>query len=312
MRPTFDRFGDDVAASLQALIRLQTNEPPRQVSAGSFATNTRSHSNTRSIVRVSILDKIIARTRQTIEQDKSVVPPRELSASLNDLPPTLGFADALAATDEVRLIAEVKKQSPSAGLIRDDFDPPSIAAAYQDGGAACISVLTDEPFFGGRLEFLAAVRRAVDVPILRKDFIVDAYQIDQARLAGADAVLLIAECLTPSQLIDLHHHAAGLSMDTLIELYDPENLDHVLATATRLVGVNNRNLHTFETSLEHTIEIGRSVPKDRLLVGESGIHTNDDVRHLAAGGVKAILVGESLMRQSDIVAATRRLLGTAG
>lgn len=258
---------------------------------------------------MSILDKIIVQTRQTIERDKSKLSPADLTAMLLGVPPTRGFADALAATDEVRLIAEVKKQSPSAGLIREDFDPPKIAMAYQNGGAACISVLTDEPFFGGRLEYLTAVRGSIDLPILRKDFIVESYQIDQARVAGADAVLLIAECLSASQLIELHDHAVSLGMDTLIELYDPENLAKVLATSTRLVGVNNRNLRNFETSLNHTIEIGRDVPSDRLLVGESGIHTNDDVRQLAAGGVKAILVGESLMRQQDIAAATRRLMG---
>ena len=260
---------------------------------------------------MSILDKIIASTRQTIARDIAEVSRDDLRSRLTDLPPTRGFAGALAATDEVRLIAEVKRQSPSAGLIREDFDPAAIAAAYQSGGAACISVLTDEPFFGGHLSFLSDVRAAVDLPLLRKDFIVDEYQIDQARLAGADAVLLIAECLSPSDLRRLHDHAASLSMDTLIELYEPENLPAVLATGTRLVGVNNRDLRTFQTNLGHTLEIGRNVPEDRILVGESGIHTAADIAHLKTGGVKAVLVGESLMRQPDIQRATQKLLQPA-
>ena len=258
---------------------------------------------------MSILDKIVAQTRRTIERDKSDLPPSELRSRLVDVPPTRGFAESLAATDRVRLIAEIKRQSPSAGLIREDFDPPTIADAYAAGGAACLSVLTDEPFFGGHLDYLRQARASVDLPILRKDFIVDEYQIDQAREAGADAVLLIAECLSAGDLRRLHDHAVSLDLDTLIELYEPENLDAVLDTGTRLVGVNNRDLRTFDTNLSHTIEIGRQVPGDRILVGESGIHTAADVATLAAGGVKAILVGESLMRQDDIVSAVKTLIG---
>lgn len=225
------------------------------------------------------------------------------------MPPCRDFHAALAFGDEVRLIAEVKRASPSAGLIREDFDPVSIAAAYAEGGAACISVLTDEPFFQGSLDFLRAVRQAVDLPILRKDFIVDEYQLLQARVNGADAVLLIAECLTPTQLIQLDERARGLGMQTLIELYEPDNLAAVLATKTRLVGVNNRDLRSFHTDLNHTLRVATNIPPDRLIVGESGIASYDDVQRLHAGGVKGILVGESLMRQADIAAATRRLLG---
>ena len=257
---------------------------------------------------MSILEKIVAETRRTIERDQSATPPSELRAAVGDALPTRGFADALAATGEIRLIAEIKRQSPSAGLIREDFDPPSIAQSYAAGGATCLSVLTDQPFFGGELEFLRQARAAVDLPILRKDFIVDEYQIDQARVAGADAVLLIAECLSPSALKRLHDYAVSIGLDTLIELYEPSNLDRVLDTGTRLVGVNNRDLRTFETDLNHTIAIGRGVPGDRILVGESGIHTAADVAKLAAGGVKAILVGESLMRQPDIDQAVQDLL----
>jgi indole-3-glycerol phosphate synthase len=207
------------------------------------------------------------------------------------------------------LIAEVKRASPSAGLIREDFDPATIARCYQRGGAACISVLTDEPFFQGSLQYLRQVRQAVDLPLLRKDFIIDRYQLLQARAAGADCVLLIAECLDADRLRQLTEQTFELGMQTLIELFEPEHLDAVLATGTRLVGINNRNLRTFETSLDHTLQLRPQIPQDRLVVGESGIRNHDDLIRLGAGGVKAVLVGESLMRQADITAATRNLLG---
>lgn len=258
---------------------------------------------------MTILDEILVKTRQTIEADRMAVPASELQAIAADLPACRDFHGALAAGDEVQLIAEVKRASPSAGLIREDFDPASIADCYQVAGAACISVLTDEPFFQGSLEYLKRVRSAVELPVLRKDFIVDPYQLLQARAVGADCVLLIAECLSPSELSDLHGQAVELGLQTLIELFEPTNLEAVLATGTKLVGVNNRNLHTFETSLSHTLDLRPEIPSDRLVVGESGIRTHEDVKQLGAGGVKAILVGESLMRQDDIVLATRRLLG---
>ena len=256
----------------------------------------------------TILDDIVAATRKTIVADKAAMPASELRARLADLPPTLDFYAALAVTNDVRLIAEVKKASPSAGLIREDFEPVAIAKAYQSAGAACISVLTDKPFFQGDLQYLRDIRAAVEVPLLRKDFIVDEYQLLQARVAGADCALLIAECLSAVELKHLHDFATELGLQTLIELYDPENLEAVLATGTRLVGVNNRDLRTFKTDLRHTLRLRASIPSDRLVVGESGIHTHDDVRMLADGGVKAILVGESLMRQSDIGFAVRKLM----
>ncbi len=259
---------------------------------------------------MTILDDILVKTRATIQRDRGLVSPEQLAATVAAMPPCRDFHAALAAGEEVRLIAEVKRASPSAGLIREDFDPATIAAAYAEGGAACISVLTDEPFFQGSLDYLRAVRQAVDLPILRKDFIVDEYQLLQARASGADAVLLIAECLTPEQLIQLDERASALGLQTLIELYEPENLDAVLATKTRLVGVNNRDLRSFHTDLNHTLRIAKKIPADRLIVGESGIASHDDVQRLQAGGVKGILVGESLMRQPDITAATRRLLGS--
>lgn len=257
---------------------------------------------------MTILDDILVKTRQTIEFDKRSVEPEKWLDQIAGMNPCRDFHAALVATDDVRLIAEVKKASPSAGLIREDFDPPSIAKAYADGGAACISVLTDEPFFRGSLAYLRAVREAVDLPILRKDFIIDEYQLLQARAAGADAVLLIAECLSGDDLIRLDRRAAELGLQTLIELFDPENLDAVLATSTKLVGVNNRDLRTFRTDLDHCIAVAANIPADRLVIGESGIATAADVSRLKSGGIKAILVGESLMRQPDIASATRRLM----
>ena len=258
---------------------------------------------------MTILDKILIETRQTVEKDRNLVPEHELEAAVRDLPPCKDFLAALAAGDQVQLIAEVKRASPSAGLIREDFDPAQIAQQYESGGAACISVLTDEPFFQGALDYLRLVRRTVNLPILRKDFIVDHYQLLQAREAGADCVLLIAECLTAEELDRLTEQAISLGLQTLTELYEPENLEKVLSTRTRLVGVNNRNLKTFETSLEHTLNLRPLIPADRLVVGESGIRTHEDVEHLGKGGVKGILVGESLMRQPDILVATQKLLG---
>lgn len=257
----------------------------------------------------TILDKIVASTRQTIAADRADKSAAALEAEIRDLPPARDFYAALAAGDQVQLIAEVKRASPSAGMIREDFDPVAIATAYAQAGAACISVLTEGPFFQGSLEYLRAIRQQVDVPLLRKDFIVDPYQLLQARAAGADCVLLIAECLAPDELRRLHDEALRLGLQTLIELYDVDNLDAVLATGTRLVGVNNRDLRTFQTDLNHTLRLRQQIPEDRLVVGESGIATAQDVRRLGAGGVKAILVGESLMRQADIAAAVRGLIG---
>ncbi|OYP38127.1 indole-3-glycerol phosphate synthase TrpC [Rhodopirellula sp. MGV] len=258
---------------------------------------------------MTILDDIIEKTRLTIQRDRAALSGDELERQLEGLPPCRDFHGALAAGDQINVIAEVKRASPSAGLIREDFDPVTIAKGYVAGGAACISVLTDEPFFQGSLDYLRQVRAAVDVPLLRKDFIVDRYQLLQARAAGADCVLLIAECLSPDELTTLHNQAAELGMQTLIELYEPDNLDAVLATGTKLVGINNRNLKTFVTSLQHTLDLCPKIPGDRLVVGESGIRTHADLLHLATGGVKAVLVGESLMRQPDVTVALKQLLG---
>lgn len=258
---------------------------------------------------MTILDDILVKTRQTLDRDRAALSAQELESQIKDLPACRDFRGALAAGPDVNVIAEVKRASPSAGLIRSDFDPATIAKAYVDGGAACISVLTDEPFFQGSLDYLRQVRSVVDVPLLRKDFIVDRYQLLQARDAGADCVLLIAECLSADELKCLHEQALDLGMQTLIELFEPANLEPVLATGTQLVGINNRDLRTFHTTLDHTLNLCPSIPDDRLIVGESGIREHQDLIRLAAGGVKAVLVGESLMRQDDIESALRSLLG---
>ncbi len=258
---------------------------------------------------MTILDDILVQTRATIETDRAKVAEAELKAAIRDLPPCRDFHAALATGNEVRLIAEVKRASPSAGRIRDEFDPVAVARCYQQAGAACVSVLTDQPFFQGSLEYLREIRQAIDLPLLRKDFLVDPYQLLQARAAGADCVLLIAECLDPESLRQLHDQALELGLQTLIELFEEKHLDAVLATGTRMVGINNRNLKTFHTNLEHTLRLRPRIPADRLVIGESGIRTHDDLLRLKAGGVKAVLVGESLMRQPDITAATGRLLG---
>jgi indole-3-glycerol phosphate synthase len=259
----------------------------------------------------TILDKIVATKRAEIARAKTARPEVGLRARLADAPPVRDFFAALADVGPIKLIAEVKKASPSAGLIRADFDPVAIARTYAAHGATGISVLTDEPYFQGRLEYLTAIRAAVDLPILRKDFILDTYQLVEARIGGADAVLLIAECLDDCNLRKLFNEACELGMTPLVELYEPENLPRVLEAGATLIGVNNRNLHTFEVDLEHAIRVRAQVPDDCVLVAESGIKTRSDVERLAAAGVTAILVGESLMREPDIAAAVDRLLGRA-
>jgi indole-3-glycerol phosphate synthase len=257
----------------------------------------------------TILDKIVATKRDEIARAKAALPEARLRERLADAPPVRDFLGALRGGPPVRLIAEVKKASPSAGVIREDFDPVAIARTYQRHGASCLSVLTDEPYFQGSLEYLREVRAAVDLPVLRKDFIIDPYQVLEARAAGADAVLLIAECLDGEALGSLHDAIVGLGMTPLVELYEPANLDRVLATGAKLVGINNRDLRTFKTDLGHTIRLRPRVPAGCVLVGESGIRTRTDVGRLEAAGVGAILVGESLMARPDVGAAVDELLG---
>lgn len=257
----------------------------------------------------TILDKIVATKCTEIERAKRAVPEVELRARLANAPPVRDFFTPLAASGPIRLIAEVKKASPSAGVIRADFDPAAIAQTYEAHGASCVSVLTDESYFQGSLEYMRQVRAAIGLPILRKDFVLDTYQVLEARIAGADAVLLIAECLDDCNLRKLSNAICELGMSPLVELYEPENLQRVFDAGATLIGINNRNLHTFEVDLSHTIQMRRRVPDECVLVSESGIKTHDDVQRLEAAGVDAILVGESLMREPDIGAAVDRLLG---
>lgn len=226
-------------------------------------------------------------------------------------PPTRGFAAALRSPAEVRLLAEIKNRSPSAGPIREGADPVEVARSYEAGGAAALSVLTDEQFFGGSLQALQRVREAVALPLLRKDFIIDPVQIWEARAAGADAILLIVRILTDAQLRDLHDEARALGLDVLVEIHDPAELDRALAIGATLIGVNNRDLSTFRTDLVLSLTVAPDIDPEVTLVAESGIRTSEDVQRLGAVGVDAILVGESLMRQPDLREAAAALAGHA-
>ncbi len=257
----------------------------------------------------TILDEIVLNKRIEIDEAKERVPIAELERRLANAPPVRDFRAALVKPFRIEFIAEVKKASPSAGVIRADFDPVAIARCYAENGAACISVLTDTRYFQGHLSYLQQIRAAVDVPLLRKDFILDRYQLLEARLAGADCVLLIAEILPDRELNYLFHEARKLGLQSLVELYDAENLERVLATGATLVGINNRDLRSFEVRLEHTLELARYIPSHVCLVSESGIRTRDDVERLRSRGVRAVLVGETLMRAGDIGAKLRELRG---
>lgn len=256
-----------------------------------------------------ILTQIVASKKQEVEASIRERPLRDLMKQADDAPPTRDFAAALVASESISLIAEVKKASPSKGVIREDFDPVAIAKAYSGAGASCISVLTDEQYFQGDLDYLARIKAEVNVPLLRKDFIIHPYQVFESRVAGADAILLIAECLNRQELRGLSQLATDLGMQTLIELHDKRNLENVLNTGTSMVGINNRDLNTFEVDLNHTIQVRQDVPEDKVVIGESGIYTRDDALLLQENGVQAMLVGESLMRQQDVGEAVMKLLG---
>jgi indole-3-glycerol phosphate synthase len=259
----------------------------------------------------TVLDRIVASKRQEIADARTHMSEPELEGRLAVAPAVRDFRAALSKPGNVQVIAEIKKASPSAGVLRRDFDPVAIAGIYESHGAAAISILTDTPFFQGSLADLSAVRTAVSLPLLRKDFVLDRYQLVEARAAGADAVLLIAEILDDAALPLLLRATHELGMQALVELYDVANLSRVVDSGARLIGINNRDLRTFETKLEHTIEVARRVPPDVCLVSESGIRTRADVSHLERFGVRAVLVGETLMRADDIGGKLDELRGVA-
>lgn len=255
-----------------------------------------------STPRGDILHTILARKTEEVAERRARTPLAELRARIGDAAPVRPFAAALEASigaGRAGVIAEIKRASPSQGLIRPDFDPPAIAHSYAAGGASCLSVLTDHDFFQGSEAFLVAAREACVLPVLRKDFTVDAYQIYEARAIGADCVLLIVAALDNARLAELLALAHELGMDALVEVHDGSELERALALPGRLIGINNRNLRTFETRLETTVDLLGRIPGERRVVTESGIHTPEDVALLRAAGVQAFLVGEAFMRAPD-------------
>jgi len=261
---------------------------------------------------MTILDKIVTTKRTEIEQAKKILPVKELEKQLADAPLPRDFLAALSAAPPCRLIAEVKKASPSKGVIREDFNPVEIAKIYEGHGASCLSVLTDVEYFQGSLDYLRRVRAAVGLPVLRKDFILDPYQVLEARAAGADAVLLIAECLDDKSLASLYAAIVELGMTALVELYEPANLPRVVALGARLIGINSRDLRDLSVNLATFERLRPSVPPDVVVVAESGVRTASDVQRLARLGADAVLVGEALVTAHDVAGRVRAFVSAAG
>jgi indole-3-glycerol phosphate synthase len=259
-----------------------------------------------------ILEQIIAHKQEEIAQQRQQVSQATLIRQCQDLPPVRDFIHALRsknAQQQAAVIAEIKRASPSQGVIRDPFDPVAIAKSYQQGGAACLSVLTDENFFQGHADYLQMAKTACSLPILRKDFMLDPYQIYQARAIGADAILLIVAALSDMQLIELHELAVTLGLAVLVESHDLVELQRALQLPTPLIGINNRNLQTFTTDLTTTIRLAEHIPSDRIIISESGIHQAADIERLQAHGIHTYLIGESCMRAEDPGRALQGLIG---
>ncbi|MFQ1700929.1 indole-3-glycerol phosphate synthase TrpC [Loktanella agnita] len=257
-----------------------------------------------------ILEKIKTYKLEEVAARKAETPLSELETRAQNASPTRGFAEKLtdAARENYGLIAEIKKASPSKGLIRPEFDPPALAAAYAAGGATCLSVLTDGPSFQGDDSYLAAARDACDLPVLRKDFLYDTYQVTEARALGADCILIIMASVSDTQAQELEAAAIDWNMDVLIEVHDQAELERASALKSPLMGINNRNLKTFETTLDTTRTLSKLVPADRTIVCESGLNTPEELADMSRYGARCFLIGESLMRQDDVEAATRQLL----